>query len=115
MPTGEQRLGYALLTQSFTRTLEADETSSLKTDFLPGKALFKDMIDTQAGSVRLVNAYGSAEASVFVATHNIAFSDVFPRTIRYGRKAHLWIINLDNQDCLAGMGWHGLAWAVWVN
>lgn len=109
VPSDEQRLGplgdfikaanvnWAMLTPSFVRTLDRDEMHSLETLVLGGEAPAKDVIDPWLGRVRLLNAYGPAEASVCIATHVIQSSEASPRAIGRGCNARLWIIDSDNE------------------
>lgn len=116
VPSDEQRLeplgdfinasnvNWAMLTPSFAQTLDHDRIHSLKTLVLGGEAPAKNVIDAWLGRVRLLNAYGPAEASVCISTHVIQSSEVSPRTVGRGCNARLWIIDPDDEHQLAAVG-----------
>ncbi|PHH66871.1 hypothetical protein CDD81_5223 [Ophiocordyceps australis] len=97
------RVNWAMLTPSFVRTLDQGHVPTLKTLVLGGEAPTRDVIEPWLGRVRLLNAYGPAEASVCIATHVIE-SAASPSAIGRGCNARLWIVDPEDQDCLAGVG-----------
>jgi amino acid adenylation domain-containing protein len=60
---------WALLTPSTARFLPEEEIPSLQTLLLGGEGLPARLAARWAGRLRLFNAYGPAEATVYVATH----------------------------------------------
>ena len=64
-----QGVTWALLTPSASRFLPEEEIPSLETLLLGGEALPAALAARWSGRVRLFNAYGPAEAAVYVATH----------------------------------------------
>ncbi len=74
----EMRAGgvtWALLTPSTSRFLPQEEIPALETLLLGGEALPAALAARWSGRVRLFNAYGPAEAAVYVATHRCRRGD----------------------------------------
>nr|POF13536.1 nonribosomal peptide synthetase 1 [Quercus suber] len=97
----------AMLTPSFVNTFSPDEVPTLKTLVLGGEAATKANLATWFGRVKLMNAYGPAEAVVICATYEYQSVNELPTTIGTGTYNSCWIVDPDNHERLAPIGCTG--------
>ncbi|KAB5511354.1 non-ribosomal peptide synthetase [Coniochaeta sp. 2T2.1] len=97
------RVTMALLTPSFAKVLSPAQVPYLKTLILGGEAMARSHVETWAGKVNLVNAYGPSECSV-VATVN-SHMDHGSNPANLGRgTSRVWIVDPRNHHRLAPIG-----------
>nr|POF14182.1 nonribosomal peptide synthetase fmpe [Quercus suber] len=101
------RVDWALLTPSFVQSLTSVNVPGLRTLALGGEALTRGNIEAWCGQVRLINAYGPAEACVVASSHEIRDVQTSPTTIGHGCNNHLWITDPTNHNILAPIGCTG--------
>nr|POF18032.1 nonribosomal peptide synthetase dtxs1 [Quercus suber] len=97
-------VNWALLTPSFVQSLDPTDAPKLETLVLGGEAPTRENVETWFGNVRLINAYGPAEACIVASSHNVRGDKTSPATIGRGCNTVLWIVEPNNHDRLAPVG-----------
>ncbi|KND86848.1 Nonribosomal peptide synthetase 8 [Tolypocladium ophioglossoides CBS 100239] len=100
----DARVNVAMLTSSFLRTIRPDEVQCLEMLMLVGEPPTRDILKTWYNYVKLVNAYGPSEASIFCASHMYISADETPTNIGKGFSGACWIVEPNNANCLAPIG-----------
>ena len=98
------RVNIAILTPSFVRVIEPDQVPSLETLLVGGEASNRELIQTWQSRVRLVNAFGPAEA-VVACMLNVYKTDRDQPT-NIGRPFHgaMWLVNPNDYNQLTPFG-----------
>nr|POF13527.1 nonribosomal peptide synthetase tes [Quercus suber] len=97
-------VNWALLTPSFVQSFHPADVPCLETLVLGGEAPKKGNYEAWYGKVRLMNAYGPAEACIVASTQEVQHIDARPSTIGRGCNTSLWIVEPDNHDRLTPVG-----------
>lgn len=100
----EARANFTLMPPSFLRTLAPEQVPSLKTLLVGGEALTNEIVERWAEKVKLINAYGPAEASVYSVSHTFKSSKERGATIGRGVSNFAWVTEVDDHDKLAPIG-----------
>ncbi|KAL5349637.1 hypothetical protein ACLOAV_004667 [Pseudogymnoascus australis] len=98
------KITWAYLTPSFTRTLKPEDVPSLKLLLLAGEAVGRDLLDTWFGKLRLINAWGPAEACVFSSFHEWQSVDESPMTIGRPVAGFCWIVDPEDPYKMVPIG-----------
>nr|POE51972.1 apicidin f synthase [Quercus suber] len=98
------RVNWAILTPSYVQSLNAVDVPSLETLVLIGEAPSRATLDTWLGSVKVINAYGPAEASIISTTHVVRNAEASATTIGRGCNTVLWIVEPHDHNRLAPIG-----------
>lgn len=99
-----RRVNTAMLTSSFLRTLRPEEVPTLSTLILVGEPPTKDILGIWFGRVRIINAYGPSEGSIFCASHLYTSPDEVPTNIGQAFSGSCWIVEPDDYSRLAPIG-----------
>nr|POF13517.1 nonribosomal peptide synthetase easa [Quercus suber] len=100
-------VNWALLTPSFVQSFSPADVPCLETLVLGGEAPKKGNYEAWYGKVRLMNAYGPAEACIVASTQEVQHIDACPSTIGRGCNTNLWIVEPNNHDRLTPVGCTG--------
>lgn len=95
---------WAYLTPAFARTLNPDQVPGLELLLLGGEAVGRDILDTWFGRLRLVNAWGPAEACVFSTFHEWQSTTESPMTVGRPVGNRSWIVEPNNPQQLVPIG-----------
>ena len=93
----------AMLTPSYTRILNPDDFTSLKTLILIGEAMSHSHIETWCDRLQLVNGYGPTECTVFTTINSRMTRSSNPANLGRGL-GRVWIVDPNNHDRLAPVG-----------
>ncbi|KAF7524254.1 hypothetical protein PCG10_005947 [Penicillium crustosum] len=91
------------ITPSFVRSLRPEQVPSLKTLILGGEKMNDRILETWAGAVSLLNAYGLMECCI-KSTINRVSADADPRNIGYPAGCSIWLTRPHDHDTLAAIG-----------
>lgn len=97
-------INVAMLTSSFLRTLNPNDVPTLDMLLLVGEPPTRDVIQTWFQRVKLINAYGPSEASIFCASHLYKSPDESPTTVGRAFGGACWIVEPDDPNQLAPIG-----------
>lgn len=98
-----QQITLAMLTPTTVSVLHPEALPHLKTLVLAGEAITQDNVNTWAGKVNLVDAYGPAETTI-CAVGRIPKCGWIPGTIGHVVGGRGWIATTDNPHKLAAIG-----------
>jgi amino acid adenylation domain-containing protein len=98
------RVNAAGLTPSYIDVMSPSSIPTLTTLILGGEALKKTHVDTWAGSVKLMSAYGPTECTVTCSINNDLRVGMDPRNIGRGAGSSRWIVDPKNSDRLRPIG-----------
>jgi amino acid adenylation domain-containing protein len=101
------QVNIAILTSSFATTFGPDQVPTLKTLILGGEATTKHSLNTWYGRVKLINAYGPAEAAIICTTHVYKSVDESPATIGQASNGTCWIVEPEDHQRLTPIGCTG--------
>ncbi|KAK4224364.1 putative peptide synthase [Podospora fimiseda] len=99
----EMGVTMTLLTPSFVRVLKPSDVPSLKTLILGGEAMNQSHVETWAGKVNLINAYGPSECSVVATVNPCITNSSNPANLGRGI-GRCWIVDPDNHNRLVPIG-----------
>ncbi|KAB5522985.1 non-ribosomal peptide synthetase [Coniochaeta sp. 2T2.1] len=97
------RVTMALLTPSFAKVFSPAQVPHLKTLILGGEAMARTHVETWAGKVNLVNAYGPSECSVVATVNPHMGHGSNPANLGRGT-GRVWIVDPRNHHRLAPIG-----------
>ncbi|RDW58708.1 hypothetical protein BP6252_13184 [Coleophoma cylindrospora] len=98
-------VNWTFLTPTVAKLLTPGEVPGLKTLTLGGEAIVRENVSTWVNSVRLLNSYGPAEASVCCAVSELHGIDCEPQNVGHALDgAVLWIAETHNTSRLAPVG-----------
>ncbi|PHH65592.1 hypothetical protein CDD81_2027 [Ophiocordyceps australis] len=100
----EARVNWAYLTPSFARLIDPDTMPGLELLLLAGEAVGKDLLETWASRVRLVNGWGPSETCCFSSLNEWDSASQSPLNIGYPVGGRCWITEPDNHHQLAPIG-----------
>lgn len=96
-------VNFAMITPTVTRLLNPADLPLLKTIILVGEAAQASDIDRWAGHVRLFNAYGPSESSIFTTYQELVTrSQAFH--IGYAFASGMWVVDSSNYHRLLPIG-----------
>ncbi|PYH86079.1 nonribosomal peptide synthase [Aspergillus uvarum CBS 121591] len=94
---------WTFLTPSVASLLKPGDVPTLKTLTLGGEAISRDLHNTWADKVRLINSYGPAECSIWTSNQQL-FPESSCADIGAGITCYLWVTEPDNHDRLVPIG-----------
>ncbi|KAI0123655.1 hypothetical protein BJ170DRAFT_586415 [Xylariales sp. AK1849] len=98
------KVNHVSLTTTVASHLRPEEVTELKTLVVAGEAMSKDIIDTWADQVVLVDMYGPAECTVYcIGKADIKRHD-HPSNIGRGVGATIWLVDPEEPNRLAPIG-----------
>jgi amino acid adenylation domain-containing protein len=103
----DMAVNWAILTPSIVRLIGPDKVPDLKTLVLGGEAPAQDNLDDWLGRIRLINAYGPAEACVICTAHEwkiSASSGLSTATIGRAINCVSWIVDPSDHNRLSPIG-----------
>lgn len=100
----EHEVNWATLTPSASSLLKPSEVPSLKTLVLGGEPLTASVVDRWADNLCLINGYGPAECTIFVATGRVPTTGWIQGTIGPACNCVCWITSISNPTQLAAWG-----------
>ena len=103
----ESRSSWAYLTPAYARILRPESVPSLKFLMFAGEAVPRDVFEQWFGKVRLVNAWGPAEASTFSSFYEYTSLNDSPGTIGRPIGNFCWIVDPEDHNKLAPIGTAG--------
>ncbi|KAK3387990.1 hypothetical protein B0H63DRAFT_431974 [Podospora didyma] len=95
---------HVSLTTTVASYLRPEEVPGLKVLIVAGEAMSRDVIQTWADEVTLVNLYGPAECTVYCIGQSDIKKTDDPRTIGRGVGATVWLVDQENPNTLAPIG-----------
>ncbi|XPT04699.1 hypothetical protein M3J09_013775 [Ascochyta lentis] len=99
------RANWAGWTPSFAALIDPHTVPTLEVLVVAGEMLPRELVDTWAGSVKLLNVYGPSECSVAcTAKHVIAANYVDASNIGCAYRAVTWIVDENNHERLRPVG-----------
>lgn len=106
-PSGAMRrmsVDWALLTPSVVNLLNPESVPTLRTLAIAGEPLSKRIVESWAGIVRLVPAYGLTEWAGICSVQPQMTPTMNVRNIGSSPNANLWLVDPDNYELLAPIG-----------
>ncbi|KAH8896009.1 acetyl-CoA synthetase-like protein [Thozetella sp. PMI_491] len=98
------RVNLADITPTVAMLFTPEQVPTLKTLTVGGEAMTRDVMNTWAGHVDLINAYGPAECSISTSwATNLAATDN-NSNIGKGKACLLWVVEPDDHNKLAPIG-----------
>jgi len=100
----DKNITWALFVPAFIRTLRPAQVPSLEVIVLAGEASGRDILETWFGKVRLINAWGPAEATVISALHEWGAPSESPLKIGRPIGGFCWIVDSRDSHRLVSIG-----------
>lgn len=97
-------VNYAVLTPSFTSTIDPKTVPTLKTLCLAGEAMTPAHIATWTPHVQLVNGYGPSECCICTSSTRNVLADTQPNDIGTAVGCACWVVDRNNHNKLAPVG-----------
>lgn len=97
-------ISWACLTPSVITLLDPTKLPSLKVLVVAGESMPPATLDSWAGRVQLMNAYGPCECVGINALQSNLIAGMDCQNIGRGLAAVLWLVDVDNHDKLAPIG-----------
>ena len=103
----DSRASWAYLTPAYARVLRPESVPSLKLLMFAGEAVPRDVFELWFGKVRLINAWGPAEASTFSSFYEYQSWNDSSATIGKPVGNFCWIVDPEDPSKLAPIGTAG--------
>lgn len=101
---GRLRANFIEITPSMLRTFRPEDVPSLRTVVVSGEHLNREVLDTWASKVRLIQAYGPAECCPNSTVRTDLTEDSDPSNIGVGAGCWAWIVDANDHERLAPIG-----------
>ncbi|XHF97288.1 hypothetical protein AWENTII_000881 [Aspergillus wentii] len=99
------KVTWSFMTPSIASIIEPSSVPTLKILVVGGEKMSQEVITKWADSLKLVNAYGPTETSVFATLNTEVYRQRDPAAIGPGIPSTLtWIVDADNHDRLTPVG-----------
>ncbi|KAK2755921.1 NRPS [Arachnomyces sp. PD_36] len=100
----EKNVNWASLIPSFLQTLKPHQVPSLQALIVGGEALGRDLLETWAGKLRLINVWGPAECCPISSLHEWTSTKESTLTIGRPTGSFSWIVDPQDHSQLAPIG-----------
>jgi amino acid adenylation domain-containing protein len=94
----EMSANWAVLTTSVIQSLSPGTVPTIKTMVQAGEPMNQGIIDRWASHVRLINAYGPTESTIFSCANKDVRPDSSPHVIGHAKGCATWIIDPETLD-----------------
>ena len=98
------RANTAILTPTVAALLSPSQIPCVKTLILTGEAMTQDQVETWSACLRLINAYGPTEASVYSVINSQVGFKTSCRNIGHPMGSLAWVVNPNDHHQLAPIG-----------